>query len=446
MNVPIRARVTIAFASVLAVVLLLVSGFVYSRFRADANNAVDAELRARTAVFFAARNPDPQLRINLLGVSDERFGQVVNPAGRVIARSAQLGNSPIVRPRPGYRFATIRTLAERRSVRTLTTRRDRTTLVLASALDDRNDALASLADLLWLGGVITFVIATLAAWLLARAALRPVERLRAAAGAYSARDLSGRLLVPPARDELHRLAVTLNEMLARIQESFDGQRIFVDRASHELRTPLANLSMELELALRRDRSVEEMRTALAGAAEEALRLDRLASNLLVLARTTDGRLPIAPLPTDLQRLVADTLGTFVARAESASVELVAEISVPDSVTVDPVRIRQALTNLIENSLRVTPAGGTVAVRVDVDGNDVTLRVSDTGPGFPVELGDGAFGMFVRGPSTSRAVDGAGLGLAIVNAVAEAHHGTVRIEPGGPGATVIMCLPRGGSLL
>ena len=444
MNVPIRARVTIAFASVLAVVLLLVSGFVYSRFRADANNAVDAELRARTAVFFAARNPDPQLRIDLLGVSDEHFGQVLNPAGRVIARSAQLRRRPIVPPQPGYRFATIRTLAERRSVRTLTTRRDRTTLVLASALDDRNDALASLADLLWLGGVITFVIATLAAWLLARAALRPVERLRAAAGAYSARDLSGRLLVPPARDELHRLAVTLNEMLARIQESFDGQRIFVDRASHELRTPLANLSMELELALRRDRSVEEMRTALAGAAEEALRLDRLASNLLVLARTTDGRLPIAPLPTDLQRLVADTLGTFVARAESASVELVAEISVPDSVTVDPVRIRQALTNLIENSLRVTPAGGTVAVRVDVDGNDVTLRVSDTGPGFPVELGDGAFAMFVRGPSTSRAVDGAGLGLAIVNAVAEAHHGTVRIEPGGPGATVIMCLPRGGS--
>ena len=116
-----------------------------------------------------------------------------------------------------------------------------------------------------------------------------------------------------------------------------------------------------------------------------------------------------------------------------------------SVTVDPVRIRQALTNLIENSLRVTPAGGTVSVRVDLDGNDVTLRVSDTGPGFPVELGDGAFAMFVRGPSTSRAVDGAGLGLAIVNAVAEAHHGTVRIEPGGPGATVIMCLPRGGSL-
>lgn len=444
MKVPIRARVTIGFASVLAVVLILVSGFVYSRFRADANNAVDAELRARTAVFFAARNPDPQLRIDLLGVSDEHFGQVLNPAGRVVARSAQLGRRPIVPPQPGYRFATIRTLAERRPVRTLTTRRDRTTLVLASALDDRNDALASLADLLWFGGVITFVIATLAAWLLARAALRPVERLRAAAGAYSARDLTGRLLVPPASDELHRLAVTLNEMLARIQESFDGQRIFVDRASHELRTPLANLSMELELALRRDRSVEEMRTALVGAAEEAHRLDRLASNLLVLARTTDGRLPIAPLPTDLQQLVADTLGTFVARAESARVELVAEVSVPDSVTVDPVRIRQALTNLIENSLRVTPAGGTVAVRVDLDGNDVTVRVSDTGPGFPVELGDGAFAMFVRGPSTSRAVDGAGLGLAIVNAVAEAHHGTVRIEPGGPGATVIMCLPRGGS--
>ena len=445
MKLPIRARVTLAFASVLALVLILVGGFVFSRFRTDANNAVDAELRARTAVFFAARNPDPQLRIDLLGVSDEHFGQVMNPAGRVIARSAQLGSSPVVRPQPGYRFATIRTLEERRSVRTLTTRRDRTTLVLASALDDRNDALAALADLLWLGGVITFAIATLAAWLLARAALRPVERLRVAAGSYSARDLTGRLLVPPASDELRRLALTLNEMLARIQESFDRQRIFVDRASHELRTPLANLSMELEMALRRERSVGEMRAALAGAADEAHRLDRLASNLLVLARTTDGRLPIAPLPTNLQQLVADTLRTFAARAESGSVQLVAEVSVADSVTVDPVRIRQAVTNLIENSLRVTPEGGTVTVQAAIDGPDVTVRVSDTGPGFPVELGDEVFAMFVRGPGTSRAVDGAGLGLAIVAAVAEAHHGTVRIEPGGPGATVIMRLPRGGSL-
>ena len=445
MKLPIRARVTLAFASVLALVLILVGGFVFSRFRTDANNAVDAELRARTAVFFAARNPDPQLRIDLLGVSDEHFGQVMNPAGRVIARSAQLGSSPVVRPQPGYRFATIRTLEERRSVRTLTTRRDRTTLVLASALDDRNDALAALADLLWLGGVITFAIATLAAWLLARAALRPVERLRAAAGSYSAQDLTARLLVPPASDELRRLALTLNEMLARIQESFDRQRIFVDRASHELRTPLANLSMELEMALRRERSVGEMRAALAGAADEAHRLDRLASNLLVLARTTDGRLPIAPLPTNLQQLVADTLRTFAARAESGSVQLVAEVSVADSVTVDPVRIRQAVTNLIENSLRVTPAGGTVTVQAAIDGPDVTVRVSDTGPGFPVELGDEVFAMFVRGPGTSRAIDGAGLGLAIVAAVAEAHHGTVRIEPGGPGATVIMRLPRGGSL-
>lgn len=444
MNVPIRARVTLAFASVLAVVLILVGGFVYSRFRADANNAVDAELRARTAVFFAARSPDPQLRIDLLGVSDEHFGQVVNPAGRVIVRSAQLGRTPIVRLQPGYRFATVRTRVERRSVRTLTTRRDRITLVLASALDDRNDSLASLADLLWFGGVITFVSATQAAWLLARAALRPVERLRTAAGSYSARDLTGRLLVPPASDELQRLALTLNEMLARIQESFDRQRIFVDRASHELRTPLANLSMELELAFRRERSVEEMRRALAGAADEAHRLDRLASNLLVLARTTDGRLPIAPLPTNLEQLVTDTLRTFAARAESGSVALVAEVSVPEPVTVDPVRIRQALTNLIENSLRVTPAGGTVAVRAGVEGNDVTVRVFDTGPGFPVELGDEVFSMFVRGPSTSRAVDGAGLGLAIVAAVAEAHHGTVRIELGGSGTTVIMRLPRDGS--
>ena len=237
------------------------------------------------------------------------------------------------------------------------TTRAGTTLVVASALDDRNSALAHLSNLLWLGSALTFVGATSLAWTLAGAALRPVERLRAEAGSYSATDLTQRLAVPPSDDELHRLALTLNGMLDRIHESFERQRFFVDRASHELRTPLANLSMALELALRRERSQAELRAALASAADETRRLDRLASNLLVLARTTDGLLPILREDTDLAAVVKDTTATFAARAETDGVELTTHIGVTGSVAVDPIRIRQALTNLTENALRVTPRGG-----------------------------------------------------------------------------------------
>ena len=224
----------------------------------------------------------------------------------------------MVAARPvGYHTATVTTHDEPRRVRLLVARRGGTTLLLASALDDRDDALGHLANLLWVGGGLTLLLATGLAWLLAGAALAPVERLRRAAVEYSATDLEQRLTVPAADDELHRLAVTLNEMLGRIQTSFDRQRAFVDRASHELRTPIANLSLELELALRRERHPEELRAALRSAASEAQRLERLASNLLALARTPDGATPVAPEPTDLRELVNDTVESFSARAVDA---------------------------------------------------------------------------------------------------------------------------------
>ena len=309
-----------------------------------------------------------------------------------------------------------------------------------SALDDRDEALSNLSNLLWLGGGATVVIGTVLAWLVAGAALQPVERLRSAARSYSATDLGGRLVVPETEDELQRLAVTLNEMLDRIQASFERQRTFVDRASHELRTPLANLSLQLDLALRRERSGDELRTALMGAADESRRLGRLASNLLALARTTDGGLPIAPRPTDVDELMRETVQSFSARSASAEVDVRVEAEAMVSAVVDPVRVRQALTNLIDNALGVTPRGGQVMVH-SVDSTDgLLLAVSDSGPGFPPELRDTAFEMFVRGRGDLDSSVGAGLGLAIVAAVAEAHGGRAWIGPADGGAIVTMVFP------
>ncbi len=441
MNAPIRLRLAAAFAGTLAVVLVVIGILVFVRFRQDADRAIDAELRVRANLFFEARSRDPQLREDLLGLSDEHFGQALDSSGRVTAASRQVTRAPLTGTESlGFRNATVLTRVEPREVRLFVARRGATTLILASARDDRNDALGHLTNLLWVGGGATLVIASALAWVLAGAALRPVERLRRNAVDYSAHDFDQRIALPRANDELRRLAATLNALLDRVQTSFERQRSFVDRASHELRTPLANLSLELELALRREHSVDELREALQGAANEAQRLDRLAANLLILARTTDGMIPIAPEPTDIGALVDATVRSFSARADAAGLELVADQSPVPPISVDPVRIRQALTNLLDNAIRVSPRGSAVTVRVRTSGATVSIAVADDGPGFSPELALSAFDVFARGRGADRSPDGAGLGLAIVSAVAAAHGGTATIESVPRGAMVVMTLP------
>jgi signal transduction histidine kinase len=236
---------------------------------------------------------------------------------------------------------------------------------------------------------------------------------------------------PATDDEIRRLALTLNAMLARIQESFERQRAFVDHASHELRTPLANLSLELELAQRGERTREEIEAALVSVAHEVRHLDALASNLLVLARATDGRLPIVREATDLSEVVRVTASTFTARAAAQGVELEVEPGSTGVVLVDPVRMRQVVTNLVDNALRVTPRGGRARVAVRVGADEIRIQVSDTGPGFAEAVRNSAFEMFVRG-TEDRATPGAGLGLAIVAAIAVAHGGRAQITSDGDG--------------
>ena len=441
MKLGIRVRLTAVFAATLVVVLTLVGLSVFLRFRGDEDRAIDAELRARSAAYFAVRDPSDRLRIDLLGLSDEHFGQVLDSAGTVIARSEQSTRRPLVAPLDsGFRSATVATTGEHRRARVFLVRRGSTTLILASALDDRDDELGHLRNLLWSGGAITLVVASGLAWFLAGAALRPVERLRTEVASYSATDLTRRLAPPPGTDEVSRLAGTLNGMLDRIQDSFEVQRSFVDRASHELRTPLANLSLELELAARHDRTQAELRAAVVSAAEESHRLDRLASNLLTLARTSDATLPIVTEPTDLGALVVEVVVSFSARARNESVTLVEVVPRGLTVAVDPMRVRQAISNLLDNAVRVTPAQGTVTVDVATTADRCVISVSDRGPGFPADVVDDAFRPFVRGSTVDRSSDGAGLGLAIVAAVAEAHGGAVTIDRSVAYGRVVMSIP------
>jgi signal transduction histidine kinase len=440
MKLPIRVRLTAAFAFTLAIVMVAVGVVVYRQVRESTDRSIDVELSSRARTFLATPTVRSRLETDLLGLSDERFGEVLDAHGRVVVHSEQLTARSLPVRATGWSTTRVRTRSEVRRVRILAVRSGSRTVIVATALDDRDDALRHLRSLLWSGGTTAFFVACALAWMLAGAALRPVERLRRAAASHSASDLGGRLDEPAADDEIHRLAVTLNEMLARIERSVDRERSFLDRASHELRTPLANLSLGLELARERGGTPEELRAAIEDASLEAARLDALASNLLALARAAHHELPILRQDSDVTMLLADTIASFGPRATAQQLTIDLDAEPGLHARLDPMRVRQAVSNLIDNACHASSPGGAIGVAARRREGWLEVSVTDDGPGIPTGFAVEPAGRLHRQPRRSTH-GGAGLGLAIVAAIVDAHGGSATIEADdGGGTTVRLLLP------
>ena len=451
MNVPIRLRLTLAFGLGTALVLLGLGVFVYQRMAADLLASVDLGLRSRAQVVVGAIGQDASPVTHSTGRlidPDESFAQVLDPSGRVLDSSSAALEIPLLSAdllrsvtRPTFLTRTIPRI-DTDPVRLLVVppRAQETGLlvVVGSTLGDRRDALTRLVISLAVAGPVALASTATVGWLVARQALRPVERMRREAEAISVSEPERRLPVPSTGDELARLGTTLNSMLERMQRAVDRERRFVDDASHELRTPLSILKAELDLALSRARSPEELESALRSASAETDRLVKLAQDLLVLARVEHGSLPIRREDIPLSDLPAPACAAYEARAGAAGVRIEVEAG-PGAASVDPVRVRQALENLLDNALRHTPKGGVLDVRVRREGSTVTLVVEDSGPGFTNDMLRRAFEPFARADGeVGRDGAGAGLGLAIVRAVAEAHGGDAfaeNVPEGGARLTV-----------
>jgi signal transduction histidine kinase len=262
--------------------------------------------------------------------------------------------------------------------------------------------------------------------------------MRRRAAAVTADSPGRRLPVPPARDEIAALAVTLNDMLDRLEAAFEHERRFVADASHELRTPLALLRAELELALRRPRRRDEYVVAIRSAVEDTERLSRLAEDLLLIARGDEGRLSIRREALHGRELLERVCARFAVRA--AELERPLTVTQGDDMTfqADPIRLEQALGNLVDNAF--VHARGDVALSASRTNGLVELHVTDGGPGLPAGFAERAFDRFSR-PDDARDGGGAGLGLAIVDLIARAHGGNARIgaAPEG-GADVCIVIP------
>ncbi len=442
-RLPIRLRLTLAFAVTMAVVLAGVGGLVYHRVAGELLASVDQALAAQ-AKEAAAHVREERSLVDPDAAGGTTLAQLLDARGAVV-RSEPAGIPPLLAPDEARRVAGGGSVRRTRHVagrlgdwRVFAVRPESGGAVaLARSLSARADSLDHLRHELLLALPLALLVASLAGYALAAGALLPVEAMRRRAAAVTA-ERPSRLPVPRSRDEVSRLALTLNEMLARLQAAFEHERRFVSDASHELRTPLALLRTELELALRRPRSREELEQALRSAAEETERLSRLAEDLLLIARADQGALPIRRERVAAGELLATVAGRFAARAREHGRELRAE-DAGVVVDVDPTRVEQALGNLVENALLY--GAGPVVLSVREYDRLVELHVSDSGRGFPAEFLDRAFDRFSRADE-ARGRGGTGLGLSIVDLIARAHGAAAgaRNHPDG-GADVWLAVPR-----
>ncbi|HEX8863531.1 MAG TPA: ATP-binding protein [Actinomycetes bacterium] len=376
--------------------------------------------------------------------------QVLNPAGAVVAASSGLGNPTALVPpsvRAGLSGARLydQTVGPRgeplRVLATPVQRADgRYVVAVGSSLATADDAVRRVRQGALIAGIALVIGSSLGAWLLAGAALRPVERLRAAVAAVPP-DQPGRPLdVPGTRDELAALARTMNELLDRISQALERERRLIADASHELRTPLTVLRTELELADRAGRSREQLAESVHHATLEATRIARLAEDLLLLARTDRGAPVVRAVDQPLEPVLQEAVASASIRARDHEVRVGLQVEPELVAAVDGDRLRQAVDNLLDNALRVAPAGSEVRLEAGRRNGTLEVSVSDRGPGFPAGFLPHAFERFHRADTArTRQHGGAGLGLAIVNAIAHGHGGRAEAANRRDGGAVVRIL-------
>ncbi len=440
-RLPIRLRLTLVFALAMAVVLLLAGWLVYVRVSHNLDSALDQQLRSRAQDVSALVRREGTLKSTggTLVEHGDSFAQLLNASGSVLDATSRGDRTPLLPSRDFTRALRSPIFLNRSSAPELDEPArmlavhvqrgfSRLVLVVGATRENRVETLRSLRNSFLIGGPLALLLAALAGYGLAGAALRPIETMRRRAADISASSLDDRLPVPPSRDEVSRLGETLNEMLTRIGDGLARERRFVADASHELRTPLALIKTELELALRRSRSTEELEAAIRGAAEDTERLSRIADDLLLLARAEQGRVPLRSEPVDVTDVLETVAGRFRSRADSERRGLSVAAGDPLVVSADRSLLEQALGNMVDNAF--THGAGRVTLRAEQRDGAAELHVLDEGRGFPPDFLHHAFERFSRAQKAT--ADGSGLGLAIVETIAEAHGWQARAAnaPGG----------------
>jgi two-component system OmpR family sensor kinase len=458
MRMPLKTRLTLLFVTLFAVIVAAWSIFVVFVVRADLYAGIDRALGSRAS----------QIALSLRGSADGEFqditdstlvglapteatAQLLSASGAVIESSGDtMSVDPIV-------SSEVLARAERTHAAQLLTVRDRDgerfrvlvvgltgtdrLILVGASTESADSSVRRLILIMLLTGPLALLAAGIGGWLLAQRALRPVSKMTSTAARIGIDALSERVPVPAEGDELAGLAVTLNNMLARLESGVEAKRRLVADASHELQTPLAVMRTELDVSLASGTLPPDAVEVLESAREETDRMTRIVRNLLTLAHFDEGTLRLLPVPLDLHELATGAVSSLetLARERDVAVGVEGETA---RVFADPEYLRVVVINLLENAIKYSGPGRTATVTTGIDGDDALLTVSDNGPGIKPDALPHIFDRFYRA-DTSRAHEnsGSGLGLAIACEIAEAHHGrlTAESEP-GVGSRFIVRLP------
>jgi signal transduction histidine kinase len=349
-------------------------------------------------------------------------------------------NQPSVRGIPGYRLAQLR--VRKAGVPAYTVR-------VGSSLKPVEEDVAKLTGLTTYAGVALLFLAPLGGYWLSGRATHPLARIITTAARLRPSHMEERLPIRGSGDELDKLSQTINRFLDLIADYLERNREFVANAAHELRSPLAAIQSSVDVTLNTNRSVEEYEDLLGEIAGECGQLSVLINQLLLLAETDTARFVLESRPVALDGLVERSVDMFRGAAEERGIQLIAQCTPDTSVSGDADRLRQVVNNLIDNSLKFTPRGGTVRVEVQPQPaqRHVVLRVTDTGIGIdPVDLPH-VFERFYRGDKSrqrEQTAHGNGLGLSICKSIVQAHGGDIQVySTPGKGATFAIRLPADG---
>jgi signal transduction histidine kinase len=441
----VRARMTVlaTLVAVIAVGISAVALLVVLRHSLERAGDDAAKTRAEDLAALATTGTLPRL---LTVPNDEDLAQVVDASGAVLAGSTGHTGRAIATFAPEGRAPVVRMVRDVPDDNELIdfrvwAQRARTpdgpvTVYVGTSLESVNETIATVRRVLLLILPPLLALLAVASWVLVGRALRPVEAIRAEVADISGRALDRRVPVPPRRDEIGRLASTMNEMLDRLQAASERQRKFVGDASHELQSPIAALRTQLEVAIAQPATTDWAATS-SDLLAESRHMERLVRDLLFLARS-DGEEGVRRIePVDLDDIVLE---------EATRLRSTAQVRVDASgVSAAPLSgNRDELTRLVRNLLENAEhhAESRVRIRLSAEGREIILMVEDDGPGVPPAERERIFQRFTRlDEARSRNNGGTGLGLAIVKEITERHGGTVCVENAAPGARFAVRLPQ-----
>ena len=463
---PIRVRLTLWYAVLLAAIIAGLGGFVVVQLRNDLEAVIDRELNDRvTGVTpeYVEEISDERSRAGVAEDFRELCGsaapgpgtaaQLLAAGGEILASCAVPGQpQPVIAPElradaagGTRRLVTVPGTSGPERWRAVVapieaSRGRRGALVLGNSLEEVDDAVERVLVLLLLAGPAALVATALGGWLLARKALRPVETMTSRAREIGIEQLDERIPVPRTKDEIGQLGSTLNAMLERLERGVEEKHALVADASHELRTPLAIMRVEIDVSLRGDDLSAEARAVLESARHEVDKMSRTVDNLLTLAQVDEGRLELLTQQVDLRETIELAVRPLQPLAADKGVRLQVE-GQARPVKADPERVQQALTNFVENAIKFARHDGEVRVTAWDGEDEVGVTVADDGPGIPADAGEHVFDRYYRAESGRGSPAGSGLGLAICREVALAHGGRVWVEHGREeGSAFSLALP------